>query len=368
MRAAKIVRVTPIGTKKTIDIEVDSPSHIFYGNGIATSNSHSVSYAIRAYQSAYLKAHYPVKYFKNWLRNAEDKQEYDVEIKQLVMASKAENIVIKGPSIKYLEENFFWRDGAIWFGICNVKSVGPSQLKKMQDLSLDKETNWLRVLVDILPKINSKSVTNLITAGAFSHYGLSRSQMLHEFNSLTLTDKEMLWLSQNLDIHQSLVENLKRAAINKKEGGACIASRVPKVLDIIKKIENPGRSLKDNPIVFSKAEEDLLGVHVSHNELDACADAGMANSTCKEVNSGNKDKVLIAAVIKEVKYHKTKKGDQMAFLTVEDDTAELENVVVFPKVYDLKHDIIYPDSTVLISGQTQDNGSTSFIVETMYSI
>jgi DNA polymerase III alpha subunit len=155
----------------------------------------------------------------------------------------------------------------------------------------------------------------------------------------------------------------------KKEGGFITTiSRLQKVKDIITRLENPGRDLVDNPAMYAKIEDKLLGCAVSHSELNACADAAHADSTCKEVSNGRLDKSTIACIIKRVREHKTKNDDSMAFLSVEDNSGELENIVIFPDVYSQNKDIIYEESTVLLTGQIKDKKRKSFIVDNIFSI
>jgi DNA polymerase III alpha subunit len=120
--------------------------------------------------------------------------------------------------------------------------------------------------------------------------------------------------------------------------------------------------------MYAKIEEKLLGCAVNHSELNACADAAHANATCREISDGRTDKSTVACVVKTVREHKTKNDDKMAFLSVEDNTGELENIVIFPDVYSQNTDIIYEQSTVLLTGEIKDKKRKSFIIESIFSI
>ncbi len=374
MRGEKIASVSRIGRMRTLDIEVDSDTHVFYGNGIVTSNSHSISYATVAYWSSYIKCHYNREFFKHWLRSAADKIDPDKEKKELILAAKAENIEVRGPHISILSENFTWANGAIYYGICNVKNVGVSHLDSIRKhLSVVDTKNWTDILVNALPHINKRAVENLIQVGAFSGLGKSRTNLLHEYSCISdLTKKELESLSKILDKTASFQDNLDRlVSLGVKREGGYISTdkRRNKLLDVLTRLKSPGRSLSDSPYIYSKIEEHLLGYNINHSELDECADASFANSTCKEVSDGRRDKSSLAAVLKKIKVHKTKKGDDMAFLSLEDNSGELENVVVFPEIYGQCKDILYETATVLITGKIDDKKSRkSFIVESIYAI
>jgi DNA polymerase III alpha subunit (gram-positive type) len=94
MRFEKVVSVKYIEPRQTMDIEVNSADHIFYGNGIATSNSHAVAYAINSFASAYCKTHDPIKFYTVYLNNASSKPDKQREIKELIMDAKLQGIEV----------------------------------------------------------------------------------------------------------------------------------------------------------------------------------------------------------------------------------------------------------------------------------
>ena len=333
--------------------------------------SHSCEYAIEAYKSAYLKTYYPILYFKNWLRHADEKTKPDIEVKQLVSAAKSEEIGVKSPSVLHLKENFFLDGENIRFGICNVKNVGKAHLDRLISLKVNERKTWIETLFFVLPEVNKRAVEGLINVGAFSHLGVSRTQMKHEFACIEkVNDKEFDWIRAHFLPARSIHDHILMAARVKKEGGAChTVARVEKLIEVSKRLQNPGRSLSDSPVEYAKAEEDLLGVAICHSELSACADACHANAKCKDLAEGRSDTCTLAVVIKAVKVHMTKKKEEMAFLEVEDDSGELDNVVVFPNVYAIESPIIYEESTVLLTGRLNEKGgSKSFVVESVYQI
>ena len=344
-------------------------------NRYSFNKSHAVAYAIMAYWSAYLKCHHPEKFFKHWLRNAGEKIDPDLEKRQLIMAAKAEDIDVHGPSMKFLYENFSWQNESIYFGICNVKNVGKIHLEKIKTYlsEWERTPTWTEGVIHILPNINKRAVENLIKVGFFAGLGISRTQMLHEHSCvLEFTKKELENLQKFEAQYDQSVEHYVKSFISKgvKKDGGFISSqtRMTKVEDILCRLTNPGRPLVDNPSMYAKIEEKLLGCAVNHSELNACADAAHANATCREISDGRTDKSTVACVVKTVREHKTKNDDKMAFLSVEDNTGELENIVIFPDVYSQNTDIIYEQSTVLLTGEIKDKKRKSFIIESIFSI
>ena len=382
----KQVRVKFIDGSKKNNVEEDKATEIFdmieKSARYSFNKSHAVAYAKMAYWSAYIKNYYIDKFMKNWLRDADDKIDPDMEKRQLIMAARAEGLEIKGPSISVLEENFTFDmtpqlNGMfppIRFGVCNVKNVGAIHLQQLKDsLSSISSINWSNLLVHVLPNVNKRAIENLISVGAFAGLGKSRTEMIHEFHCFSdFTKKEMQSIREHLNINNltaaEIVKNLLAYGVKKNGGFISTQSRYIKIEDILKRIQNPGRNLADNSITYARIEEKLLGYAINHSELNACSDACHANATCKELTEGRADNCVVAVIIKVVREHKTKNGDIMAFVSAEDDSGELENIVIFPDVYEQNKDIIYDRATVLLSGQIKDKARNSFIIDKVFSI
>ena len=105
------------------------------------NKSHSVSYAINAYLSAYSKAHFPKVFFASYLRFAKDKIDPQAEIKELVQNANEMNISIHIPDIRLLNQLFILYNQEIYFGLTDIKGVGESVFKKIKDLILKFHSN-----------------------------------------------------------------------------------------------------------------------------------------------------------------------------------------------------------------------------------
>ena len=339
-------------------------------NRYSFNKSHAVSYAVMAYWSAYLKANKKLEFYLHWLSNAKEKIDPNQEIYELVESAKIDHIDVKTPLHEHPESNFSIQGKDIFFGITNVKNVGVNEFVKIKNF-LDelKPKTWVEYVVNILPNVNKRAVNNLIAVGFFAGLEKSRSEMTHEFSCVKdLSKKELEILQEKLDRSLSLQDNLIKLNNLKRDGGAVATSkRLEAFADIINRLKNPGRSLKDNPMSISISEENLLGAPISYSKVDGCADASFANTTCKEILDGKKSKSILAVEITEVKEYTTKNKDNMAFLSVRDDSLEIENVVVFPDTYREYEDIIYETATVLMFGQKAKDRN-SFIVNEINQI
>ena len=339
-------------------------------NRYSFNKSHAVSYAVMAYWSAYLKANNKLEFYLHWLSNAKEKIDPNQEIYELVESAKIDHIDVKTPLHEHPESNFSIQGKDIFFGITNVKNVGVNEFVKIKNF-LDelKPKTWVEYVANILPNVNKRAVNNLIAVGFFAGLEKSRSEMTHEFSCVKdLSKKELEILQEKLDRSLSLQDNLIKLNNLKRDGGAVATSkRLEAFADIINRLKNPGRSLKDNPMSISISEENLLGAPISYSKVDGCADASFANTTCKEILDGKKSKSILAVEITEVKEYTTKNKDNMAFLSVRDDSLEIENVVVFPDTYREYEDIIYETATVLMFGQKAKDRN-SFIVNEINQI
>ena len=214
MYPQKIVKIKRIGIKPTVDIEVGSAEHLFYGNGIATSNSHAVSYAVNAYLSAFAKAHFPRIFFASYLRFAKDKIDPKAEIKELIQNANAMDIEVRVPDIRYLNKLFILKDKKIYFGLTDIKGFGESVYQKLytliKQLNIDFETvEWLSFAGNILCNISSISARALIKSGALSLFHKTRSAMLFEYELLNeLTKKELAFLLSKADSYKTLYDAL----------------------------------------------------------------------------------------------------------------------------------------------------------------
>lgn len=337
-------------------------------NRYSFNKSHAVCYAMMGYWSAYLKCHDNRLFYLYWLRKAKEKPDTDVEVRELIMSARTDQIKVYGPRMEHPESIFSLQEDGIYFGLSNIKSVGIRESEKLRTLLNEEQTDdYVSLLLKVLNKVNKRAAENMVAAGVFTSTGVSRNQISHDLSCIReLSPKEVEWLENHFDPTENLAANFGKLAKTRKEGGGCHnAKRVEIVQDLITRIQNPGRDLRDTPGVCSDYEERLLGMPVTYARMDGCADAAMANMTCKEFVDG-RDSGIVACEISACREHTTKKEDVMAFLTVEDETAEMENVVIFPQQYEEFGDILYDKATVLLYGKRSDRGS--FIVEKVAQI
>ena len=340
-------------------------------NRYAFNKSHAVSYAVCAYWSAYAKAHFPINFYCNYLFYANGKQDPQSEIRDLVRDAKISGIQVSPPSIINMDSKFSIRNKVINFGFNDIKSVGEKHVEKLVQVINSVESglskpiadwSWYQFLVNASHKINKKVVVSLVSVGAMSHFGMSRSKMLYEFETWQkLTDKEKEWVVERQEEWDCLADALSQLSPTKKNGGGTFnVTRNSIVESLVLLLEDPPYSVEDSPGWVSNTEKETLGIALSYSEVDSC-DVSGSNSTCKEFFDGKRGNIILAVQISNVNEYIVKngrsKGNPMGFLVVEDNTGCLETVTVFCDEWKKHKGILYEGNTVLLHGKSSREAS-----------
>ncbi len=332
------------------------------------NKSHSVSYAINGYLSAYAKAHFPRIFFSSYLKYAKDKIDPQQEIKELVRNANEMDIVVKNPDFRLLNRFFTLKDQDIYFGLTDIKGVGQSvfdkikELEKIHDIS---KLNWLETLIKILLKINSTASKALISCGALDYFKKNRTEMLFEYDICSsLTKKELEKFENLLTEYKSLnIKTIIELMISNK---FTTKKRLEVLNNIVTTINKPPYSLIDKIEWLSDSENNLLGVAISCSKLDTY-DITMTNCDCKTFkNSHVSDKIILAGEIMNINTIKTKSGknpgQEMSFVSIEDQTGYLDSVIFFPEAWTKYKTHIFNGNILIFIGnkaKTKDG----FIVE-----
>ncbi len=123
IKKTKIVRVTPVGVEKTYNMTMRGPHHNYFVNGILTANSHSVAYAHVAYQTAYLKAHYPEHFYAAVMSNVTDDAG---KIFKYASELRAQGIKMLPPDVNQSGPGFTPVERAVRYGLSAIKGIGQS--------------------------------------------------------------------------------------------------------------------------------------------------------------------------------------------------------------------------------------------------
>lgn len=368
MQAYKIINIKKIGTLPTVDIEVKNKSHIFYGNSIATSNSHGISYAVTSYLSAYIKQHFPLPYFKHNLRHSKFKnKDKQLEMRHIILDAKKHGIDILPHDLRDNNYEFEIFDKKIKFGLINIKNVGELTYNYIRDNIDDiRKCNWLRFLIYHASNLNSRHIISIIQSGCMDYMGLNRKKMVFDYNIISeLSDKQISKIKE-LDLNQfKTIKELFIYLSQLDTGKDKILSSVTqkeKILNLLNLINNPPESLEYSMLQIEKLETDLLNFALSCTRLDGNINAGYATMKCMEFYNSNVSKnIAIAGILEEVKMIKTKSGTDMCFLSLVDDTGELSDIVGFSEFLTKEKEKLVKDNTVIIKGYRSPKNKQSLV-------
>lgn len=306
--------------------------------GYGFNKAHAACYAVIAYQTAYLKANFPVEYMTAVLTaesRANTGDTRDEKIAMIVAECKRTGLHILAPDINASGVEFTVEKGQIRFGLSAIKNVGEAAIESIlrardTDGSFTSFANFLK-RVDV-SKVNKKTLESLVRAGAMDSFG-SRAALLSV-------------IEQQLErIHK------ERRAISQGQGGLFDTgdSNESALLDALPNVEE----LKNNELLAF--EKELLGFYLTSHPLEKTmarlgkADHIMAISSINEECVG--DRVQTAGLVGTVKKIVTRSsGSEMAFIRLEDLTGNIE-VVIFPKIYARTADLWVRDNAVMISGK-----------------
>ncbi len=387
---AKVKKKFISGAKKTNIVDKETAEEIFSwiekSSRYAFNKSHSISYAVCSYWSAYQKAHSPKEFFLSYLYYANEKQDPHQEIYELISEAKLFDIEPRTPSVANFDIKFNIKKRKVYFGIKDIKSLtGKTGDKVVEAISeSEKEMkkkihkfNWIEILLFFAPKISSTAFKALASVGFFRDFNgkISRNKAIYDYDIYrTLTKAEQTWIQKNYESKKwtDFIECLKDLAPTKKQGGG--TSRVERqqlVENEIQLLVDPPYDLNDDPSWIIDQETRYLGCPVTMAKIDT-ADKSSANTTCKDIINGKNGKdICVVANIQRMADYTIKKGESkgqvMSFLTIEDDTCVLDSVIIFPKVKQKYKYILYEGNNLMFCGSVgaKDN---SLIVDKVHEI
>jgi DNA polymerase-3 subunit alpha len=311
--------------------------------GYGFNKSHSAAYALIAYQTAYLKAHFPVEFMASLLTS--EMHSTDGVVKYIAEC-RSHGISVLPPDINYSDKTFAVDGDKIRFGLVAVKNVGEAAIDAIIEVRDDQGFSSLFDFCERvdLKKVNKRVIESLIKCGAFDSTGAKRSQM-------------MAALEDALDYGQRVQKERLDPQIGLFDG--VVNPRVinsPALPEIEEWSENQRLAFEKESIGFYisghplKRYEELLDKFTNANAI-----------SIKEIKNGGA--VRIGGLIRGTKIIKTKRGDLMAFVTIEDLHGAVE-ATVFSRVYAGVSDLLVEDSAVFIQGQVQkDEQSVKILAE-----
>jgi len=314
--------------------------------GYGFNKSHAAAYAIIAYQTAYLKANYPVEFMAALLTSETSDTD---KIVKYIEECRSMGIEVLPPDANESSSDFAVVGDKIRFGLVAVKNVGEAAIQSI--LAARRDQGRFRDLFDFCERVdlrlvNKRVVEALIKCGAFDSLGARRSQFMAVLDRAM--DAAVSTQRDRAHGQVSLLDVLSSAGAARRESPA----------------------LPDLPewdrLQLLATEKETLGFYITGHPLAEHRGllAKYATSTTEDLpRLQDKSSVRLGAIVTAVKEISTKSGDRMAFVTLEDLTGSVE-AVVFPDVYRSNMLHLAKDSAVLVKGQVDigEDGTAKILV------
>ena len=342
------------GAKRLHDIPEELSDRIFsllqHFAGYGFNKSHSVAYALVAYETAYLKAHWRAQYYAAFLNSIIGDSD---KLSWYISVCKNDNIKILAPDVNESGRDFtVLPNKTIRFGLAGIKSTGGAAVEAI--ISARSEGGPFTSLTDFCCRVNMRVVNkrvveHLIKSGAMDSFGARRSQLLAV-------------LDQAIDL-----------------GAACQRDRANGQLGLFGDDQTFGMEEINMPLLpeipkqtLLQYEKELLGFYVTDHPLSEYKEVMQRfmplHQFIGETQVQDNQFVRVAGIISGCTIKTTKSGDTMALLTLEDFTGRFP-VIVFPKSYQACIRDVFEDNVVSIDGRfSVDERESKIIAMSVHSL
>ncbi len=314
----------------------------------AFNKSHAAAYAVVAYQTAYLKCHYPEEFMAALITSVLDRTD---KVSEYIAHCRRLGISILPPDINEGYSRFSVSDNAIRYGLSALKSVGRPVIDAIvEERELHGKFKDLKDFISRLSnkEVNKRTIESFIKSGALDSFPANRRQMMMIYVQLIdqVNQEKKSAMTGQMSLLDFLGEEEKK--------------------DFDVKYPNVQEYDKEELLAY---EKEVLGIYVSGHPLEdyqELMDSNISATThdfIADPDTGEtvaKDQILytIGGMVASKTVKMTKSNQNMAFITLEDLLGSIE-VVVFPKKYEQYRQILEPDSKIFVYGRasiSEDEG------------
>lgn len=298
--------------------------------GYSFNKSHSACYSFLAFQTAYLKAHYPLAYMAALMSSVMNTKD---RVPQYVAEARAMNLDVLPPDVNESGHRFTVVEGGIRFGLSAVKHVGENTVEAI--IAARKEGGAFADIFDFCERVDSSTYTkrtleSLIKCGAFDFSGHSRAAMV--------------------EVHAKAVDRAAKSLKGASEDQFCMFD--------VSEIASPKPNIPDTEDDHRQSlewEKETLGLFVSDHPLRPVLHKlkKHTDATVSELEGFRDGRVVwVGGLATSVRHNTTRKGDVMAMLQL-DDARGLAEVIVFPRVYAKCSECIREDAVLKVKGRVE---------------
>ena len=305
------------------------------------NKSHSTAYSMISYQTAYLKAHYPVEFMAALLTSEKNNRD---NIIKYITACKDMGIDVLPPDINESDKDFSVSGNSIRFGLAAVKNVGVAAVESIIEVRHTGEK--FATFYDFcdrvdLRKINKKVLESLIKCGAFDAMEKNRCRLMEG--------------------HERIIDISQKRSRDRASGQFSLFDSAD--MDRFPEVELPDVSEWDQDTILSY-EKETLGFYITGHpllrfgsKLNLVADCD--SETLSRKDDGNN--VSLAGIVTNVREITTKRKDTMAYLTLE-DMKGVVSVIVFSDLYRNVFLPIRGEEPLLVKGKVDAGEDTVKII------
>jgi DNA polymerase-3 subunit alpha len=338
----------------------------------AFNKSHAAAYAVISYETAYLKAHYPVEFMAALMTSMAGDAKHTADY---VRNCREMKIALDPPSVLKSDKYYSASDGRIRFGLLSVKNVGEGIIDAIMEARRDEScTHDIYSFIAAIDagELNRKAIESLIRAGAFDDIDPNRALMMAVCDDAVQRAQKKAKLGNKDQISLFQLEEFEDETFD--------SPPMPRVADFSKDVK-------------LAMEKEMLGVYLSGHPLDEYASLIRDNTSAgtseltgggEEFTAGGEDadsmvintskfrdgdRVIMAGMVSGVRTMVTRKSQEMARMTLEDFDGAID-VIVFPKVYERKRNLVANDRIVGISGRVsfKDESDAEILAEDIVPI
>lgn len=298
----------------------------------AFNKSHAAAYSYLSYQTAYLKCHYRGIYMAALMSSVMGNT---AKLNEYITLCRMTGTEVVKPDVNLSMKGFSYRKGQMYFGLLAVKNAGEGLIDRIIS---EREKNGRYISFQSFcervegRELNKKALENLIKCGAFDGLDLNRRQMLENYE--IILDSVSSGSRDVMEGQLNLLGDSSDGAMDMR---------------IAFKPEYPVKRLLS-------MEKEAAGMYLSGNPLSEhdCLRKLMRMKLIRDITAENKmrdgENVSLLCILQNKKLHTTKKGDKMCFVSVIDETGEIE-AVVFPDLYAVSSSRLSEDNVLIINGR-----------------
>jgi DNA polymerase-3 subunit alpha len=299
--------------------------------GYGFNKSHSCAYALLAYQTAYLKTHYPVEFMAAMLSSETGNTD---KVVKYINEARGMGITVLPPDVNSSDVDFTPRGDQIRFGLRAIKNVGENTVKGILVAreSLGRFSNTFEFCESVDSRLlNKRVLESLVRSGAMDGLGAHRAQM-------------MAVIDRSMDRAQKLQRARESGQHGLFGGGSSAAPPQP---DVLPEVEEWAEH------ELLAAEYSTLGFYISGHPLDKYVGrlkdlSAIELSTLESRRNG--EDIVVAGIIVQTRPMRSRRGARWAILTLQDRTGVID-ALVFPEAFQKLEPLLKAATPLLVKGR-----------------